>query len=339
MRAPRVRARRELEGPRFFFGPLLLNDKFALYTHVTFALLLAPRLASAKVPLVYRAPSSCPPTDALVARLDSRVGPEALRTTHFALEVTEAEGAYAARLEWGDGAPRRFTGATCDEVLEAVTVIVALSYQTDAAREASAPVPAPPPPSDVPATPTPDVHTEPPWPARARFSSGAGGGTFIGLSDSPPLVLSAYFGRHITAEGKTAISLRFGVQWATGSVSYFTTNGTSASALSVEQVPFKLGAGTFDLTIDRHVARPLWVSAGMAGTVGIFMPHDPRRLTAYGIPWGTVGLLARARVRLLGRVYLEAEVAASRVVPKSSGINPWFSGNLLGTTLGLGVEI
>jgi hypothetical protein len=118
--------------------------------------------------LTYSAPAECPSEEAVVARLRERTG----RESSARVLIRESGGRYAAIVSFAGepDASRTMVGDTCEGVLEAALLVVAMNAPVEAA-DAPAPDPPAPAPTAPQAAPPPDhvVEARPEKTRAARF--------------------------------------------------------------------------------------------------------------------------------------------------------------------------
>jgi len=139
---------------------------------------LVPATRAAAQGLAYSAPSECPPGEEVVARLRERTGREPAARVH----IRKFGGRYAALVSLGNDpdASRTMIGDTCDGVVEAALLVLAMAPSGD---EPEPPKDAPPEPPPVvpPATaPPPDRSAESHHQARHSLPFGVATGLMLG---------------------------------------------------------------------------------------------------------------------------------------------------------------
>ena len=174
--------------------------------------------APARADFSWVAPAACPAADLVRARIERRLGAP-LEVGGIAIAITREGGQFVARLAVGDQV-RNLTARRCEDLADAVAVIVARLAREHRAVEVAAAEPAGPPPSPPP--PEFDVEmpavymrrqalaTQPRWGGGARLLalSGIGAVPEVGLGAEV-----AGFVRHDDAFFELAVA-----RWGTGGV-------------------------------------------------------------------------------------------------------------------------
>ncbi len=120
--------------------------------------------------LDYLAPPECPSADGLLTRVKARI-PDALRdaagSPHAVVRLSHGAAGFDGELSWGGDAAgaRQFTGARCDEVVDALALALAVALSGQARRDE--PPPAAPSPATSSSAPAP-VRMPPQSPARLQ---------------------------------------------------------------------------------------------------------------------------------------------------------------------------
>jgi hypothetical protein len=186
--------------------------------------------------LSYSAPAECPGADALREAVGKLVTQQPSKPLVVRVTIALDGARYVASIAPSDGSERQLSGATCAEVVEAVSVVLALatnprSSQAEAAEPAEpAPAPAPPTPASSSPPPAPAQPPAPPappapltTPARSRreplkLVTGAAFVSDLGALPPPAFGVAARAG------------LASGAWSASGAGTYFfTRHGTLAS--------------------------------------------------------------------------------------------------------------
>jgi hypothetical protein len=140
-------------------------------------LLLAPSAAAAdelELTLDYSAPPECAPASSIRSAVARLVSKPATEHFHAQVVIEPTPTGYVSRIRSASSAERSLPGATCDEVVEATTVILALAMspkRTPPAAAAADPAPT----SGAPATPgRADAQRSPPERSAPRLALKAG---------------------------------------------------------------------------------------------------------------------------------------------------------------------
>jgi hypothetical protein len=118
-------------------------------------LLLAPSAAAADelaLTLDYSAPPECASASSIRSAVARLVSKPATEHFHAQVVIEPTPTGYVSRIRSASSAERRLPGATCDEVVEATTVILALAMSP---KRTAPPAAAPAPTSTAPPTPGP----------------------------------------------------------------------------------------------------------------------------------------------------------------------------------------
>jgi hypothetical protein len=205
-------------------------------------LAVAPR-ASADDPVIveYVAPPECASVEAFRALLTAQIArmPNPDRTWRFSVRVVHADDAYVGRVTTETGT-RELHAQTCDEVVSALALVIAMAAPTTTP-------PTPPPPSSPPPPPTLPPPPPPPAPPRAPF-----------------LLARPLPDRVIEPRSSTTFRLALGAQdWTTGS---FSAAGPTVSA-SIEprwswyRMMFEMNLGLQFMPVENGTTTQLRVAA------------------------------------------------------------------------------
>jgi hypothetical protein len=256
------------------------------------------------VRLEYRAPPACPDSEAFLAAVRARTqrvrpadADEPARTfvvvilsdgarTFGRLQVTE---------EGRETDSREVSGASCGEVVEALSLTAALSVDPEALLGAPAPPPPPPPPAPPPSSPPPPPQKPPPVPPPFSWWLGA---DLIGSSAvGPGLIWGGGVGLEIeqNAPGLLRPSARISIRGARNDLlSRADAALATWYALGLDACPLRIGSVL-------HIEPCATVRAGLLYLRGIGVDHA-RSVTR---SWWSVGGLLRARAVLGPRVAVE----------------------------------
>ena len=242
----------------------------------------------------YDVPDGCPDADGFASEVLARAPSSAnLAATSFDVTISTTTGRFEGRVtvrdEDGASPSRAVQADSCEEVVRALALVVAMTFDPD--ERPSAPVPAAAPPDPAPET-APDRIA--PAPARLRFGVGARGGVTSAVG---PLV-SPMLGGYVALEARR-FSLRMGVSRAESSI--------------VERVA---GSATFARTTGMVDACPL-LSRGSTVSGAACAGLEVGTLASTGRdtvspesstrPWVAAGLAARLGWEPLPRFVLELE--------------------------------
>jgi hypothetical protein len=182
----------------------------SLASYLALAILLASRVAAAEPGLTWTAPADCPDAADERLRIEQRLG-RSLDAVELAGTVTIEPVAYgfAATLALGHDGARHLTGASCDELADAVAVIVARAARDRPAPAHAAVVePAVEPVVEPAVEQAPELPRPAAWWFGARLSTLGGRGVVPGTGFGGELVATARRGPLIAELG--------GARWLAG---------------------------------------------------------------------------------------------------------------------------
>ena len=272
--------------------------------------------------LDYEAPPACPAEASFVADVRARIAdpaPNASDGRHFRVRITEGGGTYHGALETLDPpSVREVGGTTCEEVVRALVVFVALALSPTSPEAAPVDRPAPrdPPPAEPAEKKEPTV--EPPRPSavpvvpatkappRPPFL-GADIRAFAATGVAPGLAPGGALGARLVLQGRPP-SLRWIVH--AGGIAAYREESVLAGAFTFLWAAGRIDAGpALELGPVRVSAGPV-VRAGLLSVEARNLPSAGR----YSSFWGDVGGFAR-----VDRV-LSSSIAASIMVELAAPI-------------------
>jgi hypothetical protein len=266
------------------------------------------------VRLAYAAPASCPAAAEIEAALHARTprfraaGPgEPARELALTILPTDDgfEGAVALR-EAGRAAERRLRGATCAEVAAAVVLVAAITIDPSVALGAPPPPPPPAPPPPPPPAPSPAPSPPPPAPPAVALAVGVQAAAQSGIAPSASGVGRAFVELLLrpAADGPLRPTVRLAAVRALAQETE-TAAGTAELSMSggrLDVCPLRLPlVGPLEL----RPCAALDVAAHLgAGTRTVKAASETRA-------WIAPGALARASLRVVGPLVVEAEGGAT----------------------------
>jgi hypothetical protein len=281
---------------------------------------LAQPSVGRRVQLDYQAPATCPSAGVFERELWSRLSPEGARATaDRSLRVRVFQDVMGFRgtvqvAESSDGASQRELGsANCAELVRALALVTAVVLNPSAIVEPGPTAPAESPASSVAASsaapsPIETKTTAAPAPERSQRSYRGGRWVFVGgtaasletLVPSHPLLLPRI------AVGAEYLSTLWGA-------------GIRLSGTRADSGQIKKAVGNVDLvwTVGRLevclVSRPVpWLTVSPCGLVDAGELRGTSSSTSAARRWVAPGGLGRAEARLVGPLWVAAELGATR---------------------------
>lgn len=263
--------------------------------------LLLPATRAAAQGLVYTAPSECPSEEAVVGRLRERTG----RGSSARVRIRKSGGRYAALVSFGNDpdASRTMIGDTCEGVVEAALLVVAMAPSDD---QPEPPAAAPPDPLPVApsAAPPPDRGAESRHAARPSLPFGVATGMILGADAFTEGRWAFAFGSSVAFEWRRGV---LDVAWlkprlalgasATRDMtmrSPFATSDYSRAMGFVEACPTSHEIGRFVRLSLRPCAR-LTGSLVSLETTSLIDPNTFGGGSSKTGTWSTAGVLGRLR--------------------------------------------
>jgi hypothetical protein len=270
--------------------------------------------------LSYTASDGCPSRDAFLERLRARttrfreaIEGEAARvfTADLVFGANASRGKLTVRARDGSSTTRELKAPSCEQVGEALALIVAIAIDPQALVEVAPPrsepepppVPSPPPDAARP----PDVRRSEPMVRTVRGAFGLRWDEVSGVTPILRPVLRPFFEIISDRPGAFVPGLRVSFAW-TRNARVGTAYGEadfSWYAGRIEACPFRLGSVAVSLS------SCVTFDAGALRVVG----QDATASTARTRPWVSTGLNARGSARVWRFVFVEVEVGAAA---------PWF---------------
>jgi len=259
----------------------------ALVGSAIVAAIALPRAAIADE-LAWRAPAGCPGRAEVGARVEQRLGVslDEITAGGIAIEVVARDGGFAATLDVAGVRERELVGATCDELADAVAVIVARVERERGVRRSARVVAVaapPPPPLEQPDQPVAARH------GPRRWQIGARAATLAGICVVP----GVGFGGEVTALARVGLAtLEIGAaRWLTSSA--------QVEHQAIDRVDVDLAVATARIGA-RLPNVPLrgWLVGELGSMSGTGVEMDTRRSgsgrwVAGGVGFGTAWNLGR----------------------------------------------
>ncbi len=141
----------------------------------------APAAAEPELGMAWSAPAGCPDEATMRARIEQRLGGslDDVAIDRIAIAIERDGAALVARVDLGEPEPRTLTSASCDELADAVAVIVARVAAKRIAARPRVAVASAPPPAVVARAPEPSAPAR--WSFGARLASVSGIGALPGV--------------------------------------------------------------------------------------------------------------------------------------------------------------
>jgi hypothetical protein len=277
---------------------------------------------SSAVEARFIAPTSCPSEDDLLALVRARLAPGVESIPDFRAQIRARAAIFSADLRLENAEPRRLTATSCDEVIEALAIILALRAERlhaeqSRVRELDAPAPSvgwlPPPVTPPAASDAPSVPREieraftPESNARGRGSSWRlrfGAGAVISPSLAPGTAVGPAVVAVLEWPRRVALRLQFD-RSATGEIS------TPPASIWARLSALRLTGCAFELSWEVASITPcIQLAAGRFEAGGV--PGGPiSSVREVGRPWLSVGPALRLELPLNSRLRLGAEAAAA----------------------------
>ena len=286
----------------------------------------------------YRAPPSCPSEAAFTAQVSARA-PRFRRVSSgtsrlFVVQVTPLDGGYRGELTSIDAngarGSREMLGASCDEVLGALGLVLALTVDPTGPatgpvhevppRAQASPSDLPPRPGDLPSPPsaapasappsssgshaegaTPDAR---PWhPAHGSLAAGGGAVTSGGVGPGAMLGGTIFAEVGLPARSPWQPAVRIGAQRASSSTVHAGASGAARftwTVATLDACPLRWSRGRFSLSPCARVDAGVLAGSGSS----IARPRDDSRL------WLDAGAVARGEWAFAPPLFLGADAAA-----------------------------